>query len=473
MVSIQVYRNWQLYTGGVISFTLEKTGEISQDTLNMTVNRNNPFDVGDSIILYMELLSWNGTKGLYPMFYGVVRKTKLENAQELIADGFLNSLQTYFIAKKYVKGVDYTYLEDIVRDIITTQIPEQKFTYKSSGNPSGIAIDEYSAIGQAMDIIRDIQKVLGWKIRSEFTVNSIANKDIIKTIIFENNADYKFKEFIFSVGDLLKLAEWDTEGGAIVNHVIVTGSSVEIYQRDDFTGDGVTTVYTLTFKFKTIEGYSIDYKWNKTTSTWDTATGTTNFVDPTAYKSLKMEEKKIEFNVAPPNGMNFQIYYIGYRLAHAIVEDDISIQKYGRKSRVISNSAIKTDTDAYEYGLRYLETNKVSKRTGKVKTLRWWKGLTDGIQIAIRDIFYKDGTTTGITEMWMVIKKAKWIYPEGILEMELENAELEQFRWRQDVETRLKELQNRNLLIDVFRRAFNFGGEKAKAEDLGTTITQI
>ena len=254
-----------------------------------------------------ELSVWVGKRG--ELIVGRVDKVQdgLTSA-EIVVSGVLGEL-VHRLKRKYYQNVT-------VQEIVSEMLTEAGFTSEVVGE---YPLDRFWVDDRMFDVIKFFADVLNCQLRVEG-----------KKVWFE---PYGYREFGGSV--VVRGVSFDTSN--VVNDLHVFGGVMTYTTTDSFTGDGQRKEFELSRK---------------------PAGGVRVFLDeqevsPTAY-IVNQIEKKIVFNQAPESGVNVRVEYVYEVPLNVRSSDNMSIEKYGRRSKKIVVSFIRDPEKLMEYARAYI-----------------------------------------------------------------------------------------------------------------------
>jgi hypothetical protein len=304
-----------------------------------------PPSLGDTVELYEDAVL---------IFAGIVveRRERMEGGLlvgwDFSAKDYTHTLDKLLVAKTYENMT----ASAIVTDIITNYT-DGTFT-TTNVDPSSPTIKtvrfNYEPVSRCLAILAD---QIGWDWFVDYT------KDI---------------HFFYADSTTPALTLTDTSGGfewsslvvdrnilELTNSVIVRGGEyksaiAEGDARDVFKGDGTQTMFTLGYKYN-----SIQVKVGSTAQD----VGADNLTDPLTVDVLyNFTEKFIRFNTAPTSGDTIKVYGNAYIPVIAKVRDGVSVSTYGEYQNIVIDKQITSVEEA--------------QQVGRAKLLEWSDGKYEG-----------------------------------------------------------------------------------------------
>lgn len=217
--------------------------------------------------------------------------------------------------------------------------------------------------------------------------------------------------------------EWEPDTNRMVNHLILQASNQAFTKTDNFTGDGATKTYTLTYKPESNIRVVIDGQEQKPTVTGAMSGDYT----------VDKENKQVIFNTPPSNNASIEISYTYNVPIRIEAKSSESIEKYGEVTKKIKKNSIKTFSDARSYIKKYLSLYSEPILTGKA-TLIKPEAISVGKQVHITD-------TKNNIDRDMIVKKMIYHYPSNQTEVWIGSQEYLIWDWYSEVIERIKQLE--------------------------------
>jgi len=355
-------------------------------------------NVGDEVTFYK-------SDGTTKIFAGKIIDKKIKKLWELKVLGYGWELNNLWITQVYEnKSPEY-----IVEDIITNYT---NFTYASTSS-SGVTLTKYVANDYAYKIIDEMASILDWQFYT----------DADKNAYFEPKGTID-NGVVFTNGTNCRVEEWREDPTKLVNKVKVKGDFASYNTTETFTGDGSTTEFALSYKPVSNIKVVVD------------GTELSGGAEGKGDYDIDKEQKKIIFSSAPANGSSIEISYT-YNIPIVVqTQDDDSIALYGEIYKEVEVPSLKTFADARAYAKQYLATystpaSSVAFRIAGINTT-----IQQGEKIRVIDSLRSK-------DEYLIINKIKYLYPEGVTEVEAGEIYYTAYDWQKEVQERIKELEKK------------------------------
>lgn len=342
------------------------------------------------------------------MFTGKVAKISNDSKNKYSVDCYdlLNDLMHIYVRKIYYN----TAVEDIVKDLIETYMPDLKFEYI----PTGQVLEKFFVDDYVYNVIKFLATGIGYVIRLD--------SNILK---FE---PYGYNEIGLVItkqfGQVLSV---DKSINDIVNDVWIFGDSISISTSEQFTADGVVSEFTVKYSIASsvkvlINGSEVD----------------ANQYTVDSYNAI------IKLNFVPANGDIVQIEY-DYEIPIIVhLRDYDSISEYGLRSKKFTVNSIKSFDVARNLAKQYIQIFKNPKLTVKTR-IRLDKFLNNNLDVGkIVDVELPEKDINEKLIIKSILKKSNYV------DLVLGRDDRDIISWYNDIESRLSELEKIELSKFLF-----------------------
>jgi len=376
----------------VYSFKIKKTLESFVDSCEVKLSNqyDNDIEIGDEAKLY-----WKGNL----LFAGYVRKKERKGGYlivEILSYG--EELMSTYVFRNY----ENKYIHEIVEDLVSE-------TNLNIGEiqQANVKVNRWVCRESIIENLKKLATTLNYDIWTDASKNFYFKQRGIEissyTFTRQNSNIVSIKQ------DTTKLA----------NDILIKGGEVRHITTETFTGDGTTEKFTLTYK-------PLDIK----------ITIDGSLVDPSEYE-IREEQKKIIFNTAPANGSSIEVEYSYFYPITVRLQNNQSIDKYGRHFKVLESKWLKTYGDILNYGTSYL--GKFSSPLYQVKLERKFDfdevvSNRPGMLVQFQDNIYNIDTKLEIVAMEIEMTKITYYLSSYVGDILLTQAEIME---------RIKELERR------------------------------
>lgn len=307
-------------------------------------------------------------------------------------------------------------ISDIVTDLIT------KYTDFGTSNikSTTVTLTQFKATDTVFDAIEKLAAVLNWQ----------------WYVTPDDEFHFEPKNYTASGVDLevgvncYKVGKWTYDTSKMVNHLIIEGGRREAQYFEEFSGDGSTTTFTLTYK--PIGGFRVLV--GGTEKILGVA-GTTSTYDYTA----DLENGTITFETAPGSGSdNIDVYY-NYTIPIKVEgSNQTSIDLYGRYEHKIIDRNLDSRTDAKNALQKILDDYSTPFTKATLETTEINTNLRAGHTTTVTD------STHGITGEVYTIKEVRIYYGKGKgqrAQIIVGDRDYRLYDWEKDLDRRIKELE--------------------------------
>jgi len=408
---LNVDGNWIDVSSYVSKCKISKTIQKFLDTMKLELVPKIESDLGE-LTINQEVRAKIGETGTY-IFGGRIRSIKREAKIEVEVVSYGVKLNDVIVEEIY-ENVSPEY---IVQDIIAKYTD---LTYSSTVE-SGLTIDRYVADDKAINVVRDMANLLNWQIRTTWD----------KKLYFEP-VGYEDTGITLTTGEDIKIPRWTKDSMRMCNKLKVFGDYLVYQTEETFTGDGTTTDFTLKYKPVMVR-VLID-----------------GVEQPLDSYRVNKDKKKISFLTAPSSGSNIAIQY-GYEVPIVFeINDRVSQNKYGIKSKVIRAKWIKSTNEAINYAKEYISKYSEPLLSAEVYISGIVEGLEEGKMITITDNY------NNIQNEKLLISKIEIEYPSLKTKLTVGEDYEVFFDWYMEALERIRDLEKRTYETVSFARYYSF-----------------
>jgi hypothetical protein len=390
----------------IASSTITKEDKTNTDTLKVSMSESFNVGIGDTIT-YKDI---NGVT----IFKGIVQTYKVGNGQ--------NEVTVYDLGAELLeRTVNQIFTNQSPEDIISTVITNYTSLTYVSTITSGTTISSYVAKDKrAFDVVTELAEILS----ANFFVDVSGNFKLeLEGINFSSKA---------ISSDFYNLtSNWEYDITQQVNSCTVVGDRLVQNKTETFSGDGSTTVFSLSEIPNTIKV-------------------TISGVEQTAYVPgnstgdyvLDKENKTITFDTAPASGSNNITAEYEFEIPIKIRRrDGASIALYGQKDKTYNKPYIKSRDEARSYASFILSTfsNPLQRSSWSPTSSSDYE---DFLLYLPNDVINVNDKLNNITGDF-IIRKVERKYP-GNLDITV-GSPLDDFTfWAKEIQQKVKQLEEAN-----------------------------
>lgn len=292
--------------------------------------------------------------------------------------------------------------EDIVQDIIDNR--SANLTFASTAT-SGVTLTKYIANEYAIDVIKEMMRILQWQIVIDESGN----------VFFEPKGTTN-NGVTFTNGENIQINEWNEDKTDQFNHVKVIGGFENFDTTDTFTGNFDTVTLT-----------------NKPTGTMKITIAGTE-LSPDVY-DVDAPNKTVDFDATQTDPV------VAYSYSRPIIvddQDDDSILEFEEIFQEIQAPFLDNLSDARRYAGNLLEvfSEPQVKVKGTIPSLKF--DIDEGETVVVTDSV-RNKTET------LVISKLTYIAEENSTIIECGERDFVLFDWQREVQDRIKKIERRFL----------------------------
>ena len=248
------------------------------------------------------------------------------------------------------------------------------------------------------------------------------------TVLFKSKGFTTFRTTLQVGTNLTAIPKWDYDYSRIANNVTLKGNNQEFEDTFTDTGDGIETVYTLTYKPESVKVFVNSVL----------KTGGISGQSSTFDYSVDKENRTITFQVAPPNTQAIEIQYSYLQPIKVTQRNPVSISQYGNYGLTKAIDSIQTVADAEEKIQEILD--KFSQPIVSCDNLKLYNvfGLQAGNKVTIVDAVNGENRD-------VFVRRFRFSYPEIVDEIEVDNEPLfEDYVLKNAIRKRIERIERRN-----------------------------
>jgi len=418
-------KQYYLKMGGVEydihEFSLKSEGNSSVDTVELKMSRTQDsiFDIGDDVSLGYH----NDSDVFVAEFNGDITSKESHMELSLVIESYGGRINR----TEYVTEIheDKT-LEFIVESIITNYT---SLTYASTAT-TGITLDRFvinnETVGEA---ITRILKDLDWQIRT----------DNDKNFYFEPKGETA-SSVVLTVGtNAFMQSNWQKNPSRLTNSCTVVGDKARFNTNQTFSPAVDVTTFTVTYKI--VGNVRVTVDATEKTGGETGAIGTFDY-------SIDREQKKIIFESAMAGTEEVIIYY-EYEIPIVVTaRNEASISSYGTFPKKITDTTIKTVSDARKVAKKIVGVYGNPTTSGTVN-VSWDEDVNVGELVQVIDSF------NSINQSFVIISSTK-TYPAGQKELSLGVEAVDLLSVNKDINDRIKRLEDKQDNSDVIQKYMTF-----------------
>ena len=405
----------------IISFEIDKQTSRAINIVKVQI----PREYNGSVIFNDDL-----TLGVYSAdevtftneFSGYVTTKRQENELNITIESYGSILNRINVADVYYNKSP----ESIVEEWVTNNTD---LTYAST-EVSGITIEKFKINDQTIaQGISELGKLLDWQIRTDNDRN-----------LFYEPSGFTQSNAVLEVGvNCVLNGKWDEVPDRIINKIIFVGDNQRFNTQDLGTSVAGGTSFPLTYKpvgnvKVTLAGAELlggvqeasgtfDYKWDSDNKVV-IFTDTTGNGDPI----IADYEYEIPVKITSTNDQS--------------ISDSGGVPK-GVYSKKITNKSVKTMAEARDFSQTVLD--KFSEAGLKGTLL-----AKNSLDVDVGQIITVKDDNNSVNQN-AVIQQIKEKYPDGILDISVGSQDFEQFDWQDEIEGRLRQLEDEHDNSDLIQ----------------------
>lgn len=396
----------------ITSYALECEGNLKTTNIvdEITANILNTVSDISSIDVGMDYRLNNN--GVYPFSGSIIETKTVGNmSTKLVVRSYSNQFLNIFV-NEYYENVSPEY---IVQDVITKYTD---LTYTSS-MISGITLKQFTIKNKLLVNVLDTLTTI---MMAQITIDTDKNLSI-------EPRGYSDTGLTFTLGEeIINIPTWSKNTNNVINKITFIGDDQVFNHTDNFTGDGTTDTFTLTYKPKSID-VSVAGVLQKPEVSGSTVAG-----DYTVNTDLS----QITFNSGsiPVSGSAIVVNYtygvpinITTQASSSITPDEIRWKK-------ITNKSIKTYADGRKYISQIFARYGVpTYSSNNVSIDDWYPELINNSKAKFID------SKSGINED-LVISQIRFKYPVGSLFLVVGNEDKSYADYQKDAYDKIQEIQS-------------------------------
>lgn len=413
----------------ITSFEIKQEGSSAIDETTFSVSRDHDsiFSIGDDVSIgYV-------SGSFVTVFAGdIVRK---EISEELVCtmESYGGRLNRIMVSELYESQSP----EDIAQDLVDNN---SSLTYASTA-ASGVTITKFVVRDETIaDALKRLTGLLDWQIRT----------DNDKNFYFEPSGNTN-SNVVLTVGSNCRLSSnWKENPNKLVNSVTFIGGKARFTTLDNFTsGDGQTE---FSLSYKPVGNVRVLVDAVEKVGGQDGSVASYDY-------TVDDENKKIIFEAGVALNADVDVYYEYEIPIKIIAKDEDSIAAYTEFTKKITNNNIKTMADARKLVSKILTTYSSPAKNGVLLT-NYDTDVNVGESVNVIDSFNS-------VNDWFVVNKLTLTYPGGDKEIELGTPELSLLDWNQEVDARIKALEQKQDSGDVVQKYVSFKEDVLVSQKMG------